>query len=93
MESLDNEQDNDSVSNIDLNRVGFTPGTSVALADTKDSGEGADKHPYEYADDPCARTPTSVNDSMDERDVESMLLAEQEQSMQDDDEEQYSIRG
>ena len=43
-------------------------------------------------DDPYARTPAGADDSMDERDVEAILLAEREEpkrSMQYEDEEQY----
>jgi len=87
IESLDNEQDNDSVASIDVNRVGFTPRTSMALTDTED------EHSYGYAEDPYARVPATADDSMDERDVEAMLLAGQEQadrSMQYADDEQYA---
>ncbi len=80
IESLDNDQDDDSVASIDVNRVGFTPRTSVALTDTD---AASDEHPYGYAEDPYAR----ANDSMDERDVEDMLLSER--SMQYDDEDRY----
>jgi hypothetical protein len=58
----------------------------------EDGGEGAEEHPYGYADDPYTRTLASADDSMDERDVEAMLLAKQEhadRSMQYEDDEQY----
>jgi len=68
--------------------VGFTPRTSVALTDT--DTDGAEEHPYGYAHDPFN---AAANDSMDERDVEAMLLAEQEQadrSMQYEQDEQHA---
>lgn len=76
IESLDNEQYNDLVTSVDVNRVGSARRTSVTLADAEDSGEGADEHIYGYADDPYARTPASTDDLMDKQGVKAMLLAE-----------------
>ncbi|KIM24289.1 hypothetical protein M408DRAFT_234167 [Serendipita vermifera MAFF 305830] len=81
-----NDRDDDSVASIDVNRVGFTPRSSVALTDTDAASE---EHPYGYASDPYAR----ADDSMDERDVEAMLLSERSMQYDDDDHHRYDDEG
>jgi hypothetical protein len=60
-----NEQNYDSIVSIDVNRVGFTSRTSVALTNTEDGGEGPEEHSHGYADDPYSRAPVDAHNSID----------------------------
>ncbi|PVG03783.1 hypothetical protein CPB86DRAFT_694437 [Serendipita vermifera] len=83
IESLDTENDRDSVASIDVGRVGFTPRTSVALTETDTDND--QYQPYGHSQDRYDRASESFSD--DESNVERMLLSEAdpERSMMYDD--------